>query len=317
MSFKVPILFLVFNRPQTTIKVFEKIREIKPSFLYVAADGPRKDKPREKEICEQVRNIVLSNVDWECDVKTLFREENLGCGEAVSGAIDWFFKNVEEGIILEDDCLPNKSFFKYCEVMLNRYSNDNKVMHISGNNFQFGTKRGNGNYYYSILVHIWGWASWRRAWQYYQFDLRKARPISNESYNLAFNQNKLYTKYYDDLFLNLRQHPIDSWDYQWQNAIIGTNGLAICPNVNLVQNIGFGKDATHTLNETEWNSLNITHQLESFHSPNEMKIFYEADEFVLQEILGLRKYIAEEPGNFNLIIFKKIKRNIYKYLKAW
>ena len=169
-KFNTPILFLIFNRPDTTFKVFEEIRKIKPAKLYIAADGPRPNVIGEEEKCTASRNII-KQVDWDCDVKTLFREKNLGCKIAVSSAISWFFENVEEGIILEDDTFPTQSFFWFCQELLDFYRNDSRIMHISGNNFQLGKIRGEGSYYFSKYNHIWGWATWKRAWRFYDVSL--------------------------------------------------------------------------------------------------------------------------------------------------
>ena len=170
MRFDVPILFLVYNRPDTTATVFEEIRKQKPKQLFVAADGPRTDMPGDAEKCKNTRELVMNGIDWECETKTLFRDNNLGCGLAVSNAITWFFKNVEEGIILEDGTLPDQSFFTYCKVLLEKYRYDDKLKMISGNNFQQGKWRGDGSYYFSAYSHIWGWASWRRTWK--EYDLK-------------------------------------------------------------------------------------------------------------------------------------------------
>ena len=138
---KSPVLFLVFNRPDTTRRVLEAIRQAQPSQLFIAADGPREGKSGEAEKCADVRRIVNEGIDWDCEVKTLFRDKNLGCKVAVSRAIDWFFEHVEEGIILEDDCLPHPTFFRFCEELLNKYRDDERIGQISGDNFQFGKKR--------------------------------------------------------------------------------------------------------------------------------------------------------------------------------
>ena len=305
--FNTPILFLVFNRPDTTVRVFEQIRKIKPAYLYVAADGPRESKPVEKDICDKVRSVVLSQIDWKCEIKTLFRDENLGCGKAVSEAITWFFENVEEGIILEDDCLPDLSFFHYCEVMLNRYRDNKTVMHVGGDNFQFGRRRGKGDYYFSTLGHVWGWATWRRAWIKYQFDVSKAEPIKEQSYKHAFNNNTLFIDYYKDIFCKIANQSIDTWDYQWMYTLIKNDALSICPNVNLVQNIGFGKDATHTSQETEWNRKNISCPLNSFRAPAVLEINYKADEFLLRDIFGLGKYRRRVSVNSIRTILQKIR----------
>ena len=151
-----PVLFLVFNRPETTRQVFEAIRTAKPPRLYIAADGPRLEREGERASCEEVRKIALE-VDWECDVNTLFRVENLGCKRGPSEGISWFFEHEDEGIILEDDCLPDQSFFSFCEELLERYRNDTRIMAISGNNFQHGRKRTEYSYYFSRYFHGWGW----------------------------------------------------------------------------------------------------------------------------------------------------------------
>ena len=240
MSFETPILFLVFNRPETTREVFGKIREIKPKYLFVSADGARNSEEEDK--CIEVRNIV-SKVDWDCEVKTLYRDKNLGCGIAVSEGITWFFSQVEQGIILEDDCLPDSSFFNFCEVLLDKYRDDKRVWHISGNNFQNGIKRGEGSYYFSMYNHVWGWATWRNRWQEYQFDI--------SAFNLE-QDLKFYTsdspvlKYFKRRQKQVRTGIINTWDYQWLFSMWKNKGLAALPNLNLVSNIGFGVSATNT-----------------------------------------------------------------------
>lgn len=306
--FDTPILFLVFNRPDTTQMVFNKIKETKPRQLFIAADGPRLGKEGELENTILVRNIC-DGVDWDCEVQYLYRTTNLGCGKAVSEAISWFFENVEEGIILEDDCLPDTSFFEFCSILLHRYRNDDHILHIGGNNFQFGINRGGADYYYSILGHIWGWASWRRAWKHYEFDLATAKQVSDESYELAFNQNNLFINYYKDIFLQVSSSKIDTWDYQWLYTIIRMNGVAICPESNLVQNIGFGVGATHTMQETTWNKINTAKALRSFKPPSFSTIAYEADAFFLTDIVGVKeiRYNNQTPENIISLVKKKAR----------
>jgi len=247
MSFKVPILFLVFNRPQTTIKVFEKIREIKPSFLYVAADGPRRDKLGEKEICEEVRNIVLSNVDWECEVKTLFRDDNLGCGKAPAEAITWFFQNVEQGIILEDDVLPAVTFFKFCEELLDKYKDNAKIMSIGGSNFTGSLNEGfNESYIFSEYPGNWGWASWRRAWKGYDYNIVAwDLELVKKRFRNRFSKEQYL--FFNDIFSVVCNNNVDDiWDYQWWFHRLLNEGIGITPTVNLTKNIGFNAQATHT-----------------------------------------------------------------------
>lgn len=240
-----PILFLIFNRPDTSQKVFDSIRDLKPKYLYVAADGPREGRLQEVELCRQTRDII-SQVDWDCNIKTLYRKTNLGCGIAVSSAIEWFFQNVEYGIILEDDCLPHPSFFPFCEELLELYKDDTDIMLISGNNFQKGMKRGLESYYFSNYSHIWGWASWRRAWIKYDYDMKafpeflKEKKIKNVFSDYRHIRSTLKT------LKRAFRKKYNTWDYQWNFTIWENNGLCIIPNCNLVTNIGFDLRGTHT-----------------------------------------------------------------------
>lgn len=250
---KTAVLFLIFNRPDTTRQVFEAIRKAKPPRLYVAADGPRADKAGEAEKVEQARRIA-TQVDWECEVKTLFREKNLGCRVAVSSAIDWFFENEEEGIILEDDSLPSQSFFWFCEELLEKYRDDMRIMAVSGDNFQKDRVRNEFSYYFSRFNHCWGWASWRRAWSYYEKDMQSWPYIRDNDYMQDILLDKAAVKYWSKIFEAVYKNKIDTWDYQWTFSCWIQNGLTVLPNVNLVSNIGFDGDATHTTGKDNANS---------------------------------------------------------------
>ena len=241
LALNTPILFLIFNRPDTTRLVFEEIAKQQPSKLYIAADGPRTERVGEIELCHATRKIV-DNITWPCEVKRLFREQNLGCKIAISGAINWFFDHEEEGIILEDDCLPNPDFFSYCEAMLDRYRTNDKVMHISGDNFQDGIKHGANSYYFSSYAHIWGWATWKRAWNKYSIGL-----TLEESTSIIERKFKRYLerKYWKMVAAKLQSGEFNTWDYQWAFTLWKYEGLAIIPNVNLISNIGFGESSTH------------------------------------------------------------------------
>lgn len=283
-SFETPILFLIFNRPDTTIMVFEEIRKRKPKYLYVAADGPRKNKDGEVELCLQTRDII-KQVDWDCDVKTLFREQNLGCGKAVSSAITWFFENVEQGIILEDDCLPHPDFFNYCKELLDKYKDNEKVMLISGDNFQNGIKRGEDSYYFSAYPHIWGWATYRRVWNKYDFTL------GNYSTKLFKTQLKQYFQLWTereiwlDKFLVMKRKPIDTWDYQLSFSIWKNDGLIILPNVNLISNIGFGVNSTHTNNFNDRCANIPVHNILPLQHPKNIKRDKIADRYFYKNYL--------------------------------
>lgn len=250
---KTAVLFMVFNRPDTTKQVFAAIRKAKPPRLYVAADGPRADKAGEKEKCEQVRKIA-TQVDWDCKVKTLFRDKNLGCRIGVSSAIDWFFENEEEGIILEDDCLPSQSFFWFCEELLERYRGDMRIGMISGNNL-FEQKTVLKESYFYSYGNIWGWASWRRCWTHYDVEMKLWEDTREQNHIKYFIDN-------DCIFTNLNRNfnyavsgDIDTWDYQWLFARLSNELLTINPSKNLVSNIGFGGDSTHTVRDSVFSNL--------------------------------------------------------------
>ena len=259
-GFSTPVLFMIFNRPDTTAQVFETIRALKPRFLYVAADGPRLDRVGEAERCLEVRKII-EKVDWDCKVQTLFREKNLGCRHAVSSAVSWFFDQVEEGIILEDDCLPDPSFFTYCSELLEKYRFDTRIMHIGGTNYQNGNKRGDGSYYFSRYPHIWGWASWRRAWKHYDVAMGKFPEFSEKNTIKDLWSDPKMQKAWMTNLQAVYDGKIDTWDHQWTFALYAQNGLSILPNVNLISNIGWGPGATHTTDLSNRLSLMRSHDI--------------------------------------------------------
>jgi hypothetical protein len=266
-----PVLFLIFNRPDTTQLVFEQIRQARPAQLFIAADGPRSTKSGEAILCAEARQVV-QQVDWDCEVRTLFREQNLGCKQAVSSAIDWFFSQVDAGIILEDDCLPEQTFFSFCTDLLDQYRDNDRVMHISGITFQARRDVTAGaSYYFSGFASIWGWATWRRAWQRYAVD-----PTDNaNNVSLAapyFNQRQRW------LLGEVIAGRLDTWDVQWLVAIRRYNGLSIVPRVSQVTNIGFGLSATHTVRKPNWLADLITAPLEPLLiHPSTVAINTEAD----------------------------------------
>jgi hypothetical protein len=244
MAAKAPILFLVFNRPEPTRQVFETIRAYRPTRLYIAADGPRAEKPGEWRLCSQVRSVV-EEVDWECEVQTLFRDQNLGCGAAVSGAISWFFECEERGIILEDDCLPDPTFFTFTEEMLERFQDDGRIGSISGDNFLPASLYSKRPYGFSKYVQIWGWATWRRFWKHYDFELN-GEEAEWESIIRHTNPIENQAKYWLQIFHALRSGLIDTWDYQVMFSAWKAGVVHIFPGRNLISNLGYGADATHT-----------------------------------------------------------------------
>lgn len=278
-----PVLFLVFNRPDTTRQVFEKLKEAQPPRLYVAADGPREDRPDEDAKCEKVRKIA-TNVDWDCEVNTLFRDKNLGCKHAVSSAIDWFFEQEEMGIILEDDCLPHKFFFRFCEELLHKYKDEVRVMSISGNNFQ-PMRRTDNSCYFSKYMHCWGWAGWQRAWQYFDLEMEEWPKLKEERFLSKLFSSKRAQDYWGDIFDRVYAGEIDSWAYIWQYSIWRENGVNILPEVNLVSNIGFGIDGTHTKNdESSLANLEMNKLKFPLSHPKSIKVNEEADKYTYRNI---------------------------------
>ncbi|MDJ0728377.1 MAG: FkbM family methyltransferase [Crocosphaera sp.] len=240
-----PVAFIIFNRPDLTQTVFKKIAQAKPPKLLVIADGSRS--LEEAHLCQETRSVI-DKVNWECEVLTNYSDNNLGCKKRVSSGLDWVFSQVEEAIILEDDCLPSHSFFSFCQTLLKHYRNDERIWGISGNNFQMGQVRTDYSYYFSRYPHNWGWATWRRAWK--QFDIEmtfwdqcKQLKLLNTIFEDSYEQD-----YWLDILEQTHDHLIDSWAYIWGYTCWRNNGLTILPEVNLVSNIGFRQDATHTKN---------------------------------------------------------------------
>ncbi len=252
---KTPVAFLVFNRPDTTQRVFEEIRRARPQKLLVVADGPRTGRPGEADSCKAVRSII-DTVDWPCEVLKNYSDVNLGCKMRVSSGLKWVFDTVEEAIVLEDDCLPHPTFFRFCEELLNRYRDDERIMMISGDNFQFGRKRTPYSYYFSRYTHIWGWASWKRAWRHYDVNMALWPLVREGEWLSDVLDDQRSTRNWTKMFEKVFRGDINTWDYQWTFTCWFQSGFAILPNVNLVSNIGFHASATHTTSDSPYGSMN-------------------------------------------------------------
>lgn len=252
-----PVALIVFNRPDTTKKVFEAIRLAKPPKLLVIADGARSDRAGEAEKCQQVRDII-DGVDWDCEVLKNYADINLGCGIRPATGIDWVFKNVEEAIILEDDCLPHPTFFKYCEELLIRYRSDPRVMLIGGMNPLVELSSKPYSYYFSHFAGTWGWASWRRAWKFYDYEMKLFPEALKAQFLNNISSHPSHRLYWQNLFKeSFNDRNKTHWDYQWLFARWVQNGLGIIPTVNLISNIGFGVDATHTFGDSPMAKLEV------------------------------------------------------------
>jgi len=234
-GFDVPILFIIFNRPKYTEQVFAEIKKIKPKKLFIVADGPRF--PSEIELCNEARKIV-ENIDWDCEVKKNFSEKNLGLKKRISSGITWFFENVEEGIILEDDCLPHPTFFDYCRIILEKYRDNNNVMMISGDNPIQDTYKANCSYFFSRYYAIWGWATWKRAWEKYDSEMKDWPRLKKEKWLKNFYHHRGLLQFLNLLFDQAYSNEIDSWATRWFYSCLRNNGLCIAPATNIVSNIG-------------------------------------------------------------------------------
>jgi len=279
MPLSTAVLFIVFNRLNTTKQVFEAIREAKPPRLYIAADGPRKAKESEEQEVKKVREYIESHIDWKCEVKTLFREKNSGCKMAVSGAIDWFFENEKMGIILEDDCLPSQSFFWFCEELLKKYKDDMRVWNIGGYKPLY-LEGDEYSYNFSRFTHIWGWASWANRWSHYDVTLSKYKENRNFLSEYEFFREDFENKSRIKILDNVINGNIDTWDYQWNFTVRLNNGLSIRPSVNLVGNVGFGESATHTSNKNSEVENNTAGQLSfPLTHPDFMMVYRKDDKY--------------------------------------
>ena len=239
-----PVVLPIFNRPEVTRRLFKAIKAEKPKKIFIVADGPRPDINQDLENCEKARGVVKC-VDWDCEVYKNYSETNLGCRNRISTGLNWVFEQVDRAIILEDDCLPHPSFFRFCHELLEYYSDDERIMAISGNNFQFGRVRTQNSYYFSRYPHCWGWATWKRAWQHYDADMALWPQAKHNRWLDGILNDAAAVRYWHHKFEQTYTKQIDTWDYAWTLACWLQNGLCILPSNNLVSNIGFGADGTH------------------------------------------------------------------------
>ncbi len=241
----IPVVLLIFKRPHTTARVLAEIARVRPPKLLVVADGPRPDRPGEAEQCAAAR-AVIERVDWPCEVLTNYAAHNMGCADRVASGIDWAFTQVESAIILEDDCVPHPTFFRYCAELLDYYRDDTRIMAVSGDNFQQGQPRTAYSYYFSRYAHCWGWATWRRAWQHYDHGMRLWPLMRHNRWLYRMLQDETVARYWERIFQRVYAGQIDSWAYRWQLACWLQRGLTTLPEMNLVSNIGFDESSTHT-----------------------------------------------------------------------
>jgi hypothetical protein len=287
----IPVLIIVFNRPELTKKLIKLLSLIKPAKIYIAADGPRNTK--EINICERTRKLFDTEIDWNCSIFKKYQKNNLGVKYNVKQGIDWFFSIEKKGIILEDDCEVNTSFFKYCEELLLRYEKNDKIKMISGN-FYFKSQIKN-SYYFCRSPGTHGWASWSRTWEQNDINMEKWSPFKDFFWLLIFFKfNIAKTHYFYKRFSLSKNSEINSWDYQFLYSIWKNNGLIIKPLVNLSKHIGWGDDATHGKGADKHPEVKVEEIKFPLHHPNQLKLNSKFDnlEFVKIRRIKFFNYLS-------------------------
>ncbi len=274
---EVPVAFVIFNRPDSTRISFEKIRAAAPSTLFLISDGARPDRDGEIDRVLEARNIAES-VDWPCNLHRIYADTNMGCGRRISTGITEAFDHVDRLIVLEDDCVAGDTFFPFCAELLDRYENDRRVMAVSGNNFQRGVIRGDASYYFSKYPHCWGWATWRRAWQHFDLSIPNWPDFRDCGGLSAICSSVRECAYWTQIFDKVYAGKSQSWAFPWTLATWMQSGLTVLPQVNLVTNIGFGSDATHTRRANKFSRLPIQ-SIDTIFHPRWMSRHRQADDF--------------------------------------
>ena len=286
-----PVLIIAFNRPTCLERLITALRDVKPTKVYFACDGPRVGVEDEEELVAAVRRTI-DLIDWPCRIEKKIGDVNLGCKAGVASAIDWLFDNEEEGIILEDDCIPGRDFFEFCEQMLARYRNVEQVFAITGNNFQNGWLPADSTYYYSKYMHVWGWATWRRAWHSYDGDLTFLPELLSDAEWVSLHPNQKERTYWEKILQRVRRNEIDTWDYSWAASIWWSKGLVVTPQVNLVSNIGFGADATHTVSKDSAFANMSVGSMREYKAPRLQQASEVADEYVFATMFNSKRSLS-------------------------
>ena len=279
-----PVALIFFKRPEVTERVFKRIAEAKPRTLLLIADGPRTKE--EAAACADVRKLV-EQVDWDCQVLKNYSDVNLGCRHRPATGIDWVFSRFEEAIILEDDCLPSLSFFYFCQSLLERYRDDERIFMIGGNNFQGGIRRTEDSYYFSKYPGTWGWATWKRAWQYYDHTMETWPAFKAAGRMPWIFENPAERRYYEPYFQQCFENKLDAWDYIWLYSYLCQNGLTVEPGINLVSNIGFGSIATHTF-QADPRVANVpSGEIWQIKHPRQVIRHLEADAYYFEHVVSI------------------------------
>lgn len=285
MSFGKPVLLIFWKRADLVLRVIDAIRPFAPETVYLASDGPRSDVEGEANIVLAVRDAVERAIDWPCQIYRRYSDLNQGCRLGPANAISWLFSKEEEGIILEDDCVPGQDFLPFCAEMLERFRDDQRIWCISAANFQRGVWRGEGSYYFSRYSLTWGWATWRRCWEQCDLDLSLWLAFQDHRCMLNLFDHEDERQYWAAIWDRMHSLSLPvTWDYQWNFACFINGGLSVTPNVNLVSNIGFGDAATHCLDATHPLANSSTQKLGLIRHPNFMLPDRQADRFLFEYV---------------------------------
>lgn len=312
-----PVTFLIFNRPAATARVFETISRARPPKLLIVADGPRPDRPEDVDLCGQTRAVV-EHVDWPCEVLTKFSTQNLGCKHNVSLGLDWTFDQVEEAIILEDDCLPDATFFRFCEELLERYRDEPKIAQICGSNYQQGIRRTSFSYYFSRHAHIWGWATWRRSWRQNDLSMSAWPQLRDRGWleeylgdsKAAFYWKKLF----DDSYKGGRDS-LNSWAIPWTFSCWARHILSIVPEVNLVSNIGYSGAGTHTTGGSAANRTTCSSMQFPLRHPPIIEANVDADRFTEESFYYGQNLVERLFWAWRVPLSVSTARSIRRWLK--
>jgi hypothetical protein len=241
-----PVVFMVFNRPDCTARSLAAIRAAQPPRLYVVADGPRADRDGEATLCAEVRTLVERAIDWPCEVIRDYAPTNLGCARRVASGLDVVFAREPEAIVIEDDCVAEPTFFRYCEELLAHYRDESRIFVISGTNQQYREFDCAESYFFSRYNHCWGWATWARAWRHFDFAMTDWPEFGRSGRLAQFFQDTRLEAQWTQIFDEVAAGRVDSWGYRWVFACWRHGALSVLPRLPLVKNIGFDARATHT-----------------------------------------------------------------------
>ena len=287
-NFDVPILFLIFRRKDKALRVIESIAKVKPRKFYISQDGPR-NKSEMLEILE-TREAILSKIDWDCKIYKRYSKKHLGIRRNIVESINWVFETSNKVIVLEDDLLVNISFFLFCKKLLQKYENNDRVISISGNNFQFGKTKTRNSYYFSRYIHSWGWATWKRAWRLYDDEMKDWTKLKKKNYLKSYLSKPISAIYWNNIFNLTSEREIDSWAYCWTYTAFKNKKLTIIPSKNLISNMGYGGKATHTLFKIKSMGMRVETLNFPLKHPRKIKINSKADD------------ITEKNVYFNLLV---------------